>query len=138
MKIFPYFSILLILLTLLSCNKKNQDYLFGEWDLLTKPNPDLDYKWHFTEDKVYILATDANENESSIGELDTCSYGSYILKNGIITIALPERPCRGSVFNGDWDIQVLNENVMALRRETRNGPNWYEFKKEIATTENED
>jgi hypothetical protein len=134
MKKYTYLILLLVFVLLMSCNKKNQDYLLGDWELLTKPNADLTYKWFFTDEKVYVMATDANENEGSTGELDTCSSGNYILKNGILTLGLPERPCRGSVYNGDWDIQALSENTMALRRETKNGTEWYEFQKVTAET----
>jgi hypothetical protein len=133
MKKLTCLTIFLVSVFLFSCNKQNQDFLLGEWELLTKPDNDLMYKWFFTTDKVYVMATDANENEGFTGEIDTCSSGSYILKNGILTLGLPERPCRGSAYNGDWDIQALNENVMALRRETKNGTEWYEFLK--VTTE---
>ena len=128
--------LLLFFVLLISCNKKNQDYLLGDWELLTKPNADLTYKWYFTEDKVYVMATDADERGGE--KIDTCASGSYILKNGILTLGLPERPCRGSVYNGDWDIQSLNENVMALRRETKNGTEWYEFQKVTQEKEEEE
>ena len=83
------------------------------------------------------MATDGNTNEILSGEIDTCSSGSYILKNGVLTLGLPNNACRGSVYNGDWDIQALNENVMALRRETNSGTQWYEFQKGYIKTENE-
>jgi hypothetical protein len=138
MKKYTYLTFLLVSVLLMSCNKKNQNYLIGEWELLTKPDSIITYKWIFTDDKVYVMATDANENEEPTGEIDTCSSGSYILKNGILTLGLPERPCKGSVYNGDWDIQALNENVMALRRETKNGTEWYEFQKVTQETEEEE
>ena len=137
MKKYLYLSLLLFSVALSSCNKQNQQYLLGEWELLTKPYPDLTYRWYFTEEKVYIMATDGNTNEILSGEIDTCSSGSYILKNGVLTLGLPNNACRGSVYNGDWDIQALNENVMALRRETNSGTQWYEFQKGYIKTENE-
>lgn len=115
-----------------SCNKQNQEYLLGEWNLLSKPVQDVDYKWYFNESKVYITATDANENDAQTGEMDTCAYGAYVLKNGVLTLALPSGPCRGSVYTGDWDIQGLTETFMTIRRETENGTQWYEFEKEGA------
>ncbi len=138
MKNYAYLLLLLFCLTLSSCNQENKEYILGEWELLTKPDSDLTYRWSFTEDKVYIMATDANTNESLTGEIDTCASGSYLLKNGVLTLGLPERPCRGSVYNGDWDIQALNENVMALRRETNSGTQWYEFQKGFIKLEDEE
>ena len=138
MKNYAYLSLFLFCIALSSCNKENREYILGEWELLTKPDSDLTYRWSFTEDIVYIMATDANTNESLTGEIDTCSSGSYLLKNGVLTLGLPERSCRGSVYNGDWDIQALNENVMALRRETNNGTQWYEFQKGFIKLEDEE
>ncbi len=50
-------------------------------------------------------------------------------------MALKEAPCRGSVFNGDWDIQGLTEEYMTLRRETSSGTQWYEFTKQGSENE---
>ena len=138
MKKFKYLFLLIVSFVSFSCNKENQSFILGEWDLLTKPDPNLTFRWFFTEDKVYTMATDAIENQVFTGDLDTCASGAYILKNGIITLGLPERPCRGSVYNGDWDIQALNENVMALRRESKNGTQWYEFRKITSETQEEE
>lgn len=112
-----------------SCNKQNNEYLLGEWELLTKPREDVEYKWYFNESKAYIMATDGKDNEEHTGEIDTCAYGAYVLKNGVLTLALPENPCRESVYAGDWDIQGLTASYMTIRRETDNGTQWYEFKK---------
>ncbi len=113
-----------------ACNKQNQEYLLGEWNLLSKPVEDVDYKWYFTESKVYVMATDAKENEGFTGELDTCALGAYYLKNGVLTMALPVGPCRGTTYAGDWDVQGLTKEFMTLRLETNNGAIWYEFQKE--------
>lgn len=123
-------SFLVLLFIVSSCNKQNKEYLLGDWDLISKPAEELDYVWSFTETKVAVMATDADENDSLTGALDTCAYGAYILKNGVLTLALPENPCRGSVYNGDWDIQKLSDEFMTLRRETNSGTQWYEFKKQ--------
>ena len=114
---------------LVSCNKQNKEYLLGEWILLTKPVKELDYHWYFKEDKVYIMATDGNDNEIPTGELDTCNYGPYVLKNGVLSIALTEEYCRQMVYAGDWDIQVISESFLTILRETENGSQWYEFEK---------
>lgn len=114
---------------LVSCNKQNKEYLLGEWILLTKPVKELDYHWYFKESKVYIIATDGNDNEIPTGELDTCNYGPYVLKNGVLSIALTEEYCRQMVYAGDWDIQVISESFLTIRRETENGSQWYEFEK---------
>lgn len=114
---------------LVSCNKQNKEYLLGEWILLTKPVKELDYHWYFKEDKVYMMATDGNDNEIPTGELDTCNYGPYVLKNGVLSIALTEEYCRQMVYAGDWDIQVISESFLTIRRETENGSQWYEFEK---------
>lgn len=131
MKKYLYLSLITVFGSILlgSCNKQNQEYLFGEWDLISKPSEGIEYKWFFDESKVYIMATDANENDGFTGELDTCAYGAYVLKNSVLSIALPEVACRGSVYAGDWDIQGLTESYMTIRRETDNGSQWYEFKK---------
>lgn len=120
--------IFLFAITLVSCNQQNREFILGEWTLLSKPVDGVVYKWIFTEDNVYVLATDANENEGFTGELDTCASGAYILKNGVLTLAVEENPCRGSIFAGDWDIQSLDENFMTLRNED-SGSVWYEFEK---------
>jgi hypothetical protein len=138
MKKFTYLFLILISFGLISCNKENQNFLLGEWNLITKPDSDLTYRWVFSEEKVSVLATDANVNQGLTGELDTCSSGSYVLKNGILTLGMPIAPCRGSVYDGDWDIQALNENVMALRRESKNGTQWYEFQKVTSETKEEE
>ena len=88
-------------LVLISCSKQNKEYLLGEWILITKPVEDLDYHWYFKESKVYIMATDGNDNEPSTGELDTCNIGPYVLKNGVLTIALEQGYCRQMLYSGD-------------------------------------
>ena len=135
LNIMKKLSILLIFVVLISlvtsCNKQNKEYLLGDWDLISKPNEDVHYVWSFTETKVAVMATDADENSIATGELDTCAYGSYILKNGVLTMALPAVACRGSVFSGDWDVQNLTDQYMTIRLETASGSHWYEFKKQI-------
>lgn len=123
--------IFLFSITLMSCDQQNKEFILGEWNLLSKPFEGVVYKWVFTEDRVYILATDADENGGFTGELDTCSSGAYILKNGVLTLAVEEGPCRGTIFAGDWDIQSLDNNYMTLRNED-SGSVWYEFEKEGA------
>ena len=131
MKKYLFISLIAFLgsLILSSCNKQNKEYLLGEWELLTKPRAEVEYKWYFNETKAYIMATDGKENEEHTGEIDTCSYGAYVLKNGVLTLALPLYPCRESVYAGDWDIQGLTNSYMTIRMETENGTHWYEFKK---------
>ena len=128
-----YISLAIIFssICLISCNKQNREYLLGEWILITKPVPDLDYRWYFKESRVYIAATDGDDNEPPTGDLDTCNYGPYVLKNGVLTIALPEGYCRESVYARDWDIQVITESYLTIRRETDNGSQWYEFEKAV-------
>ena len=130
-----FLPLIALILIFNSCKKQNQEYLLGEWNLISKPVEELEYKWYFNSSKVYVMATDGNENEAATGELDTCSFGAYILKNGVLTMALKEAPCRGSVFNGDWDIQGLTEEYMTLRRETSSGTQWYEFTKKGSENE---
>jgi hypothetical protein len=125
------FSLFFSSLLLISCSKKNKEYLLGEWILITKPNPDLEYKWFFKESNVYIMATDGNENEGFTGELDTCNFGPYVLKNGVLSIALTEGPCRSMVYAGDWDIQEISESYLTIRRKTDEGSQWYEFDKAV-------
>lgn len=129
MKKLGFLPLLFVLVSLISCNKQNNEYLLGDWDLVSKPSNDIQYIWSFTQSSVAVMASDANENDAITGELDTCAFGAYILKNGVLTLALPEHPCRGSVYNGDWDIQNLTEDFMTLRREAGSGTQWYEFKK---------
>jgi len=128
-----FFSTTLIIiffsLALISCSKQNKEYLLGEWILITKPVEDLDYHWYFKESKVYIMATDGNDNEARTGELDTCNYGPYVLKNGVLSIALTEKYCRQMVYVGDWDVQEISDSHLSIRRETESGSQWYEFEK---------
>ena len=130
-----FLPLIALVLIFNSCKKQNQEYLLGEWNLISNPNPDIEYKWYFTSSKVYVMATDGNDKEPHTGELDTCSFGAYILKNGVLTMALKETYCRGYVFNGDWDIQGLTEEYMTLRRETSSGTQWYEFSKKGSESE---
>lgn len=130
MKKLSFLPILFVLITIVSCKKQNKEYLIGDWDLVSKPIEDVSYVWSFTETKVTVMATDANENDGPQGDLDTCAHGSYILKNGVLTLALPEQPCRGTVYNGDWDIQSLTSEFLTIRRETGTGTQWYEFQKQ--------
>jgi len=128
--VLPLAFLAIISFVFSSCNKQNQEYLLGEWNLLTKPLEDVDYKWYFTESKVYVMATDADENAGFTGELDTCAFGAYVLKNGVLTMALPVGPCRFTTYAGDWNVQGLSKEFMTLRLETNNGTIWYEFQKE--------
>ena len=130
-----FLPLIALVLIFNSCKKQNQEYLLGEWNLISNPNPAIEYKWYFTSSKVYVMATDGNDNEPQTGELDTCSFGAYILKNGVLTMALKETYCLGYVFNGDWDIQGLTEEYMTLRRETSSGTQWYEFSKKGSESE---
>lgn len=136
-----YFHISLVAiacsLLLVSCNKQNREYLLGEWELLSKPYEGNEYRWYFSESKVYVMATDANEGLLD-GSLDTCAFGAYVLKNGVLTLALPEVTCAGSVYHGDWDIQGLTESYMTIRRETDNGTLWYEFAKVTGESQQEE
>ncbi len=118
-------------IVLVSCSKQNKAYLRGEWILMTKPVPDLDYRWYFKETKVYIMATDGNDNKGATGELDTCNSGPYVLKNGVLSIALEEGYCRDMSYAGDWDIIVISESFLTIRRETKNGSQTYEFEKAV-------
>lgn len=120
---------LIVMTVFTACNKQKKEHLLGEWDLLSKPVEEVTYRWYFTDSKVYIMATDGDENGGFTGDLDTCAYGAYVLKNGVLTLALPEYPCRGSVYHGDWDIQGLDDSYMTIRRETESGTQWYEFQK---------
>jgi hypothetical protein len=126
---FAILSLVFISTMFISCNKQNKEYLLGEWVLMTKPVEELDYHWYFKEDKVYITATDGNDNDIPTGELDTCNYGPYVLKNGVLSIALTEKYCRQMVYAGDWDVQVISEAFLTIRRETESGSQWYEFEK---------
>ena len=116
-------------MVLISCKKQNKEYLLGEWILITKPIEELDYHWSFKESKVYIMATDGNDNEISTGDLDTCNSGPYVLKNGVLSIALTNQYCRQMVYAGDWDVQEISDSYLAIRRETESGSQWYEFEK---------
>ncbi len=127
--IYTIFISISISILFVSCNKQNKEYLLGEWVLITKPVEELDYHWSFKESKVYIMATDGNDNEAPTGELDTCNYGPYVLKNGVLSIALTEEYCRQMVYAGDWDIHLISESYLTIRRETENGSQWYEFEK---------
>jgi len=119
-------------IVLISCNKQNKEYLLGEWILITKPVSDLDYRWFFKDSKVYIMATDGNDNEAPSGDLDTCDFGPYVIKNGVLTIALDPGYCRQMLYSGDWDIQLITESYLTIRQETDNGPEWYEFEKAVS------
>ncbi len=130
MKKLSIFLALFVAISFVSCNKQNKEFLLGDWELMSKPNDELDYIWSFTETNVTVMATDADENDGPQGDLDTCAAGSYILKNGVLTLALPEQPCSGSVYNGDWDIQNLSKDFLTVRRETAFGTQWYEFQKQ--------
>ena len=134
MKKYIYITIISIFtsIVLTSCNKKNKEYLLGEWSLITKPISDLEYKWAFKEDKVYIISTDGIENEAKTGDLDTCSFGPYVMKNGVISIALVEAPCNQMVYTGDWDVQSISESYLSIRRQTKNGSQWYDFEKVVS------
>ena len=116
-------------MVLISCKKQNKEYLLGEWILITKPLQELDYHWSFKESKVYIMATDGNDNEIPTGDLDTCNSGPYVLKNGVLSIALTNQYCRQMVYAGDWDVQEISDSYLAIRRETESGSQWYEFEK---------
>lgn len=128
--IFKISCLLLISSSLfIGCKKQHEEFIKGTWELLSKPNEEVEYLWTFTDSKVYVMATDAHENDAQTGELDTCSYGAYVLKNNVLTIALDVAPCRSSTYAGDWDIQGLDNDFMTLRLETSNGTIWYEFEK---------
>ena len=121
------------LMTIISCSEENAQNLIGRWELLSKPFEEVEYYWVFTSSKFNAEATNADENDAPTGELDTCGgadgVGNYVLKNGVLTIAAAEFPCRGTVYVGDWDIEKLDKNFMTLRRESDNGSQWYEFTK---------
>lgn len=124
------FALIISSVVFVSCNKQNEEQLKGTWNLLSKPVENVVYKWKFTDSRVFVMATDANENEGLTGDLDTCSFGAYVLKNGVLTLALEVRACRGSTYAGDWDVQTLNAEFLTIRNETSNGTIWYEFEKE--------
>ena len=77
------------------------------------------------------MATDGNDNEPITGEMDTCNFGPYVLKNGVLTIALEQGYCNESVYEGDWDIKVISQSYLTIRLQTDNGAHWYEFEKAI-------
>ena len=127
--IYTIFISISISILFVSCNKQNKEYLLGEWILITKPVPKLDYHWYFKDSKVYIMATDGNDNGGLTGELDTCNHGPYVLKNGVLSIGLTEEYCRQMVYAGDWDVQAISQSYLTIRRETESGSQWYEFEK---------
>ena len=131
MKKYTLFIIIFSSVMLSSCNRQNKINILGDWELLSRPSgyDNINYRWSFEEDDVHVMATDAKENQGITGEIDTCASGSYTIKNGVLTLALPELPCRGSSYTGDWEIQTLNETGMTLKRETDSGTQWYEFQK---------
>ncbi len=133
MKKYIYITLILLVssMVLVSCSKQNKEYLLGEWILLTKPVEGLDYRWYFKESKVYMMSTDGNDNEILTGELDTCNFGPYVLKNGILSIALEQRYCNQMVYEGDWEIQAISQSYLTIRLQTDNGAEWYEFEKAI-------
>ena len=133
MKKYIYITLITVFssIVLISCNKQNKEHLLGEWILITRPVADVDYRWYFKESKVYIMATDGNDNEPVTGDLDTCSFGPYVLKNGVLSIALEQGYCRESIYEGDWDIQVITQSYLTIRLQTDNGSHWYEFEKAV-------
>ncbi len=112
-----------------SCSKQNKEHLLGEWILLTRPIEDKDYRWYFKESKVYIMATDGNDNEPTTGEMDTCNFGPYVLKNGVLSIALQQGYCAQLLYEGDWHIAEISQSYLTIRLQTDNGSHWYEFEK---------
>ncbi|MBL57885.1 MAG: hypothetical protein CMP61_11935 [Flavobacteriales bacterium] len=129
MKKYTLLIIVFSAVMLSSCNRQNKINIQGDWELLSRPYSHVNYRWSFEEDEVHVMATDAKENQGMTGEIDTCASGSYTIKNGILTLALPGVPCRGSSYTGDWEINTLNETGMTLKRETDSGTQWYEFQK---------
>jgi len=131
MKKFVYITLIGFIgsILLFSCSKQNKEYLLGEWILLTRPVKDKDYRWFFKDSKVYIMAIDGNDNEPLTGEMDTCNFGPYVLKNGVLSIALKQGYCAQLTYEGDWDIQSISQSYLNIRLQTDNGSIWYEFEK---------
>ena len=113
-----------------ACSDQNKEDLQGEWELISKPNDNFEYKWSFRGTKVVIESTD--NDEPFDGSFDTCAMGNYFLKNGVLTIATSTSFCNYSFFAGDWDVQKLDKKVLALRlnaTDQNSGTIWYEFEK---------
>ena len=64
-----FLPLIALILIFNSCKKQNQEYLLGEWNLISKPVQELEYKWYFNSSKVYVMATDGNENEAAMASV---------------------------------------------------------------------
>jgi hypothetical protein len=111
------------------CEEQNTEDLQGKWELISKPNEDFEYTWHFTGNQVFIESTDNKVPYD--GSFDTCNTGNYILKNGVLTIAASNTFCNYSFYSGDWEIQKLDKQFLTIRQDAGGtvGALWYEFVK---------
>lgn len=119
--------VLSIVLFTTSCEEENAQNLIGEWELVSKPDQNFEYKWKFTNSQIIISATDNQVPYD--GSFDTCVVGNYVMKNGVLTIAAELIYCNYSLYVGDWDIEKLDNSFLTIRQESNNGSTWYEFQK---------
>lgn len=109
-----------------ACNKQKEAKLVGEWTLVggtSATTETYDYFFTFTDEKVTITT-----REKGSLERETCATGNYVVKNNVLTIAAPTRFCQYITYDGDWDIETLNDDVLVIRQ-TGNGANTLEFVK---------
>lgn len=96
-----------------ACGDDREETINGDWLVFSGPSLSDTYNYYitFNDGNVYITT-------QMDGELtrDTCATGNYVLKNTVLTIAAPRRSCHGLTYDGDWNVEKLEENVLVINQ----------------------
>ncbi len=133
MKNLSYILSAFLLVFLYSCKSDSsiESDVEGRWELITKPyfNPILNYNpryfWEFKGNNIYVTFTDSNEVL-----IDSCvTNGIFEIKNGVLGVIAPIVSCGESTYDGEWEVQKLDDKHMYLLRYLPRGTIWLEFAK---------
>ncbi len=117
-------------LVISSCGGDKEEKIEGRWELVTKPyfGPNLAYEqryfWEMRAGKIYVTYTDTNEVL-----IDSCAIGDYTIKNGVFSVIAPIKFCGESTYDGEWEIQKIDDKFLTLLRYLPRGTLWLEFAK---------
>ncbi len=122
MKSLKFITPLFLCLIAFSCAKNDTADYNGTWELITKPLIEYNYFWKLTDGWAEIYT-----EEISSQKIDTCATGEYLVKNGAITIQAPIDYCAWSTYDGEWDVQKHNGEILILIRYLPRGTIYLEF-----------
>jgi hypothetical protein len=126
---FFKFSLVIVFFVFIisGCDRFKDRRIQGHWKLIGATDVNTrNRKIYFRFEKGRVAISNGNVNNIE----DTCSYGRYFIKNGILEIAAPETYCYGTTYHGDWTIVTFRKDYLVITQDNHLNMRTYEFIKE--------